>query len=471
MSIHSEVIVMYGTELKDFIKLPTSVIQKNEFIYFSLPKNSINSNKNLIRESLKILNEKTSRLYVNLEEANDFENFIAQNLENLPTMIGIKLFLGDYKQFSRGSGISGNDSNLELIQKFENLVQFTPKNISLIPELDFTDNEIQVGPTIYSLFQKFNLPFLFISISGPPEAEKVKKLRNIFDYLKLRGLKNKIYFTFSNEYRSEWEIKTFNTFSGMQLVHIDLSNKCTHSCVFCGVWGPEFIEKTKKESGGKMSSASLEFMNRQLPIEVANRVLSELPETVTGVQFGGVGDPLTHSNWLEIIQNFRHKGIQVEILTNLDCENQNDLKNLHLLSNPAKSIQLLVNLSAGNRKTYSIIRPRQSEQVFDKIFKNIEFLNELKNSDGYGVSFTFIHVINKLNYLEMEEMVLLGKKFNARVWLKPLEIHSETHNHYAITPNEKIAFKNSLQAAVDLAKKINVDLIHDDQYFKGFEND
>lgn len=459
---------MRNIELRDFINAPLSLIQQNEFVYFSLPTGSVAGNKTLVRNALQILTNKTTQLYVSLESPSDFSTFLELNQQALPPMIGVKLSIGAYKQFSRGNSTFFNDSHLETIENFHKLKKMTPANVLVIPEIDFSESDIQVGPTICELFDEFKLPFLFISIAGAPTNAKVAQIQKIFEYLRLRGLKKKIYFSFSNEYLEEWNIKTFNTFSGMRMVHIDLSNKCTHSCVFCGVWGPEFIDRVKSDAGGKIPPASVEFMNKQLPFEMANKILSELPETVSIVQFGGVGDPLTHPNWHEIVCSYRQKGIRVEILTNLDCVTLEQLEVLHSLSRAQYSMHLYVNVSAGNRKTYSIIRPRQNEQVFDHIMKNVKFLSDLKKRDGFGVDLTLLHVINKNNYLEMSEMVSLGNKYNTRVWLKPLEVHSEIHKQFEIPSAERAPYSESLKNAIILSKELDVELIHDSlNYFKG----
>ncbi len=455
-------------ELKDFINAPLSLIQENEFVYFSLPKNSVITNKNLIKNALSILNNITTHVFASLESADDLGAFLTSNDQCLPSMIGVKLVIGPYKQFSRGNSTFFNDCYHETIEQFEKLTKLTPSNVKLIPEIAFAENDVQVGPTICKLFEEFKLPFLFISISGPPTKSKIYQIQKVFEYLRLRGLKEKIYFSFSNAFLEEWNIKTFNTFSGMRMVHIDLSNKCTHSCVFCGVWGPEFLDRVKEENGGRLPPASIEFMNRQMPLEIAKKILSQLPETITEVQFGGAGDPLTHPNWLEIVCGFRKKGIRVEILTNLDCITPDQLETLHTFSKPQYGMHLYVNLSAGNRTTYSIIRPRQGEHVFDHVLKNVAHLSDLKNKEGFGADLTLLHVINKHNYQDMSEMVSLGHKYNARVWLKPLEVHSEIHKQYEIPSTEKKAYQETLQTAILLAKQLGVELIHDSlNYFKG----
>ena len=459
---------MQSVNLSSFITFPLSLIAENEFLYYSLPNNSVNTNKNLIRESLSILNKKTKRLFISLESSDDLGTFLNFNSNNLPSMVGVKLSVNEYKKFSMGNDVQFNNCNFDTIANFQNLKKITPTQVDLIPEIDFTTNVVQVGPTIYKLFEEFNLPFLFISLNGPPTSSKVLEIKKIFEYLRLRGLKKKIYFNFNNQFINEWNIKTLNTFSGMQMMHIDLSNKCTHSCVFCGVWGPDFIENVKIDNAGKIPAQFSEFMNRQISMDIINQILADLPETVDKIQFGGVGDPLTHPHWQDIVLSFRKRGIRVEILTNLDCINDTQLETLHNHSRSKYSMHLYVNLSAGTSKTYSIIRPRQDEKVFIRILKNIEFLKTLNARDNHGVCITMLHVINRYNYRDMSEMVKLGHQHKSRVWLKPLEVHSEIHKRFEIPSEEKHDYLRTMQEAISLAKELDVELIHDSiNYFKG----
>lgn len=459
---------MQSINLENFISRPLNFIQSNEFVYLSAPKDSPVKNKNLLRNCLKILNKKTSRLFLSLTSVEDFESIIADAHEELPPYIGVTIPIGDYKEFSRGNDILNNDSNEDFLSTFRRLNQSLPKNLKLIPIMDFTDNSIQVGPTIFNLFKEFDIPFLVINVDEIPTTMKIDQIKSIFNYLKLRGFKKKIYFPFSNPNIEEWNMKTFNTFSGMRMMHIDLSNKCTHSCVFCGVWGPDFLENELKNSNGKLTPNSTEFLNRQMPIEIVSKILTEMPETIYEIQFGGVGDPLTHPNWLEIITKFRSRGIRTEILTNLDISDKNKLKTLSDYSNTHYGVKLYINLSAGTKETYHIVRPRQATTVFERVIDNIKFLNSFKSSEHIGANITLLHVINSLNFHEMVKMVEMGHNLKARVWLKPLEVHSEIHRKFEIQLNQKDEYLKILNDAIALSKKLDVELIYDSlNYFKG----
>lgn len=441
-------------ELKKFLDFPFTLVKKNEFIYFPIPSNSTKTSAKLIQKIAGILSNKTTQLFISTDNESDFNNILQSKVSTTSFYIGVKISILDSDTNSVGA-----------LGQFNQYKAKTPQQIILIPEFEFSNNFQLISDSIVQFFNEYKLPFLFINIHGPPDNVKINNLKNIFYSLRLEKLQKKIYLTFSNPYLNEWNIKTFNTFSGMRMAHIDLSNKCTHSCVFCGVWGPDFIENSKKIGGGKLPDSNIEFMNRQMPLETSNKILSQLPETVSLVQFGGVGDPLTHPHWLEIVTNFRDKGIKVEILTNFDGLNENQLKQLHALALPRYTMHLIINLSAATSETYSIVRPRQSKKTFEDILKNLSYLTNLRDINKYGVDLTFLHVINKYNFKEMVEMVEQAHKFGSRVWLKPLETHSDIHNRFSIPTNELGLYSEIRERAINLAEKLKVEISYDSENF------
>ncbi len=53
-----------------------------------------------------------------------------------------------------------------------------------------------------------------------------------------------------------------------------------------------------------------------LPYQVFEKLIEELPDTVETIFFGGMGEPFVHPNILEMLEECKQKGYQVEILTN-----------------------------------------------------------------------------------------------------------------------------------------------------------
>jgi MoaA/NifB/PqqE/SkfB family radical SAM enzyme len=144
--------------------------------------------------------------------------------------------------------------------------------------------------------------------------------------------------------------------------------------VFCGLWGPDFIDAMKKEQGGTLTPDTKKFMNLQIPYDRALSIIKNAPETVNNVQFGGAGDPLTHPNWLELLREWRTRGVRVEVLSNFEYPTLEEIEEIHKLSRGSGGISFLVNVSAATPETYVKVRPRQNEQTFNQVISNLIYL-------------------------------------------------------------------------------------------------
>ncbi|MGZ3787085.1 MAG: SPASM domain-containing protein [Bacteriovorax sp.] len=461
---------MYCFDLNTPFKLRIDEIQKDEFVYFKLPKVLDNGLDHSIKTIVASLTNQTSRLFFSVDDALKYPNLKEFEEEFPIAWFGVPIEVGsNQKGVHSEHTIYSNVDSLSLKLFEEQLAPF--KNHSkIVPEFVLTDNHYQLAPTIVEFFDRFALPFAFITVKGAPDPKRANLFREIFESLRIKDFKGKIYFSFNNPYLNEWNIKTHNSFSGLQTVHIDLSNKCTHSCVFCGLWGPEFIDDMKSRSNGVLSEETVSFMNRQMPHQRALDILESLPDTIQTVQFGGAGDPLTHPNWLDIFSHWRSRGLSVEVLTNFEYPAPHDLESLHQLSKGRKTFDFLVNVSAATADTYRAVRPRQSKATFEKVISNIRYASNLKKRDGHGISVTIVNIINSQNFREAVKMIELAHELGAGVWLKPLEVHSELHNKYAISKEDRPLFCNIMEQALQRADELKVKLVFK-EFLKSFIGD
>src|SRR5690606_31758880 len=135
---------------------------------------------------------------------------------------------------------------------------------------------------------------------------RAAQFRDVFEYVKIRGCNYlNIYFPFWKEESREWNIKTQNTFSGLEYVHLDISNRCTHSCTFCGLYGPDAIEDAKRRSGGKLTKEITDLMKMEINSEKCFKIIESLPWSMRLIQFGGYGDPLMHENAVNFMKAAR----------------------------------------------------------------------------------------------------------------------------------------------------------------------
>jgi len=438
----TSLVVMYCFDLNKPFNLRIDEIQKNEFVYFKWPETIEPGLEFSLGEMTKTLTNQSQAVYL---AANDYDkNFVTSVIKSHPVKwLGIKI----------------NESTA--LKDFADAAAFFSCN--LIPELSGFSDAGKTASIIAELFDLYQLPFLFLHVQSGPDHKQIVFFQKVFEQLRKNKFSKHIYFSFSNQDLEEWNLKTKNTFSGLTTAHVDLSNKCTHSCVFCGIWGPDFIDKMKNQSEGTISAEYIEFMNRQMPYEKSRQILSSLPYTLQKVQFGGAGDPLTHPQWLPIISEWRSRGLTVEVLTNFEYPTAEEIEKLHTLTRGKRNFSFLINVSAATAETYSKIRPRQSKAVFEKVISNIEFAHQLRKRDGHGLALTIVNIINSQNYKEAVQMVELAHRLGVGIWLKPVEVHSHLHQKYSIPENELGEYKTLLKKAADRAAELGVELSLEEQ--------
>jgi MoaA/NifB/PqqE/SkfB family radical SAM enzyme len=448
---------MLSIDLNISPELTKVLIQKNEFAILSLAECQLTNSELNIADYVSIVSPTTSRFFVNLETHNT-DLITLHGFDRMPHVrwVGMPIEVGS--GVAQGAERIYSNVDEKSFDRFEYYKKFFADPSKLIPVFRPDGNRYQLGPTILKFFKTYNFDFAFIDPGEKNKDELVLTIREAFEYLRMRGFRKNLYFNFSKPNYDKWNAKTFNTFSGLKNVHMDLSNKCTHSCVFCGLWGPDFQDRLKEEQGGAFTQETKNFMNNQMPLDKALSIIEKMPETITSVQLGGAGDPLTHPNWLDILSAWRSRGFKTEVLSNFEYPTFKQIEDLHELARGKEKLCFFINVSAASGEVYTLVRPRQSSKIFTKVCNNLELAHRLKQRDGYGIHITLVHIINSLNYKEMPQMIQLSHQYGAEAWLKPLEIHSDIHRKYAIPKEEYSEFRKSVKESVELAKKLNVRL-------------
>jgi len=287
--------------------------------------------------------------------------------------------------------------------------------------------------------------------------------RQLFEYLRLRGVETMwISFDYFHKDSKIWDMQTFNSFSGPRTVYLDVSNKCTHSCNFCGLYGPDAIEHIKN-SNEKNREYTRNLMSSTLDFEKGREILENLPEITNFIQFGGVGDPMTHPHFSEFIRIVREKGIACEVLSNMDYFDEESIIELSRLgSKDPRGLHFIANVSGSNSETYLKTRPRQKERNFKNVMNTLFRLKEEREkNDGHGVYFTMMNVLNRTNYKDAEAYVRLSKEIGAdHVFLKPMEIHIEYQKPLLVPENQKQDYAYHISKALKAADEIGMSM-HD----------
>lgn len=349
----------------------------------------------------------------------------------------------------------------DIIDQVKGFIRIKDPEKELTVEFQVGDDVRILAPTITGLYEE-GVSWVVVNPLGHITNFKCTQMREVFEYLKIRSCTRlNVYFSFWKVDAREWDMKSQNTFSGLEYVHIDISNRCTHSCVFCGLYGPDSIEEMKKKGGGKISEDINKMMKMEIDSEKCFNIINSLPWSVRAIQFGGFGDPLMHESAVEFIAMARSRGFSVEVLSNMEYLDENDIKKLDALGGPALfDLHFIANISAGTPELYVKTRPRQTEAHFQKIVNNIKLFSKLKAlNNGSGAHFTLMCVVNKLNCLNLLDVARLAKEIGAaRLWMKPIEIHAEIHKLQLPSADMMKGMANSLKEAIAFAEENNIEI-------------
>jgi MoaA/NifB/PqqE/SkfB family radical SAM enzyme len=390
-----------------------------------------------------------------------FEEYADKNSRNSFLALGIKGFA---LRMRHSTAIETGD--LTQIETFKLYDDLLPQGKILIAEFDCSGSLFGLATAISEIY-KIGSKFVVLNENSSPETGKINEYKSLFEKLRIRGHSRLfIYFPFWNPWTPIWNLKTENTFSGLEFVHIDVSNRCTHSCVFCGLYGPEAVFDQKMRSGGSLPEPLTDFMKKEINPHKCLEIIESLPWTVKSVQFGGVGDPLMHSNAIDFIEAARLRGFKVEVLTNMEYLDQASIERLHSLGGKTiHDLHLIANISGGTEKVYLESRPRQKPESFHRVINNLKSLSHMRKNHPrkHGVSFTIMCVVTRQNALYLDELAKLAVETGAdRIWFKPLEVHSSHHAKLIPIKDEMPQVALSMKKSLEIAARHNIEILQKD---------
>lgn len=229
-------------------------------------------------------------------------------------------------------------------------------------------------------------------------------------------------------------------------VRVKPTNRCNHNCYYC-LYHPEF-------SGTHQSIDKRDKIPREKMLEILDDFKSMGVKAVT---YSGGGEPLTHPNITEFLEETLKKKIRLSMITNgQDLEG----KSAELLWN---ADWIRVSLDYHNDKLFSKIRQKPKDDFY-KVKKNLEeFVRKKKPSCDLGVNC----VISEYNFEELFDIAKFCKSIGVNnLRFSPFQRFSEEsfldyHNKIKIRAIGQIEKAKELQD-----KKISIGSTYK-RYFEG----
>lgn len=292
--------------------------------------------------------------------------------------------------------------------------------------------------------------------------EYVAPVKRAFEWMKMYlGKKSGIYFSPDHPRSKNWEALTENPFRGPRVVDIDVANTCTHNCNFCGLYNEKIVEKHYADGvNGKFQAPIEKQYQAKIDTKLALKLIEELPHATSNLTFGGLGDPFTHPDIIELIEASLKRGFKTTAYSNYAYMSEDKLARMHDLcsANPF-SLHFIVNFSAAHGETYTKIRPNQTAKTFERVVKHLKLSSEMRERDGHGMTFTLMSVTNRTNYQDMPDLVARAIETGAlALWIKPMEIHGEGTLEYLIRDSELTDYAFHAKTTLALADHFGVEL-------------
>lgn len=185
-----------------------------------------------------------------------------------------------------------------------------------------------------------------------------------------------------------------------QLIRIGVSRYCNHRCLMC--WNYSTLLKTSRKQEWRMVKIDKELALRTI------RDASDLG--FRRVLFSGSGEPFTHPNMNNFIEESTNRKLSVIIQTNMSLVDPKEL--VERLADMKEKSTICVNVGASDCETYMKIHQNVGKKDFYNILNKIRFL--LKNN----VAVRFVFVVTKYNYKEIESAFALSNNIGSFLHLE-----------------------------------------------------
>lgn len=337
-------------------------------------------------------------------------------------------------------------------------------DISFLSEIILTKESLNfIGPFAKYYFERERPANKFLLLNPADlDFKWAQQVKEQLNYIRMYVLKKSgVYFSPDHPRARNWHALSENALRGPRIVDIDVANTCTHNCNFCGLYNDLIVEKHLADGqNGKFQAPIEKQYQAKIETHLALKLIEQLPHQVEHLTFGGLGDPFTHPDIIELIEASLARGFKTTVYSNYAYMSDDKLARMHKLcsANPF-SLHFIVNLSAAHAATYARVRPNQGERTFKRVIDHLKKSTEMRSQDGRGITFTLMSVTNASNYQDMPDLVARALETNAlALWIKPMEIHGEHTLGHLISESQAQDYAYHAKVTLALADHFNVEL-------------
>ncbi|MDP8224728.1 MAG: radical SAM protein [Candidatus Lernaella stagnicola] len=227
--------------------------------------------------------------------------------------------------------------------------------------------------------------------------------------------------------------------AGPEIFEIDLTNFCNLDCIGCWNHSPLLAER-------RMTG---EEKQQHLPTELVLRLIDDAAELgAKHVQLSGAGDPLCHTDAMEIIRRVKARGLECTVITNGTLLTEKVCEGLV----EAGVDHLTVSVWAGSPEVYAAVHPNQQPKTLRRIMESLQLLHRLKaERNSFQPQVKVYHVVCHTNAHDVANMVSFAVESLAEyVEFTPIDIVPGYTDSLALTEADRAEIVRQLN---DLPKR------------------
>ena len=194
-------------------------------------------------------------------------------------------------------------------------------------------------------------------------------------------------------------------YTGPEVLHIDLTNKCNFNCIACWCRSPLLGDKAMPQWERRLT----------IPFAKVKELLDDVRELggLRQVKLVGGGEPFLHPDILKIVEYIKKidERIEVDINTNFSLVSKAKAKKLIDLGLD----MFTVSLWAGSPEAYTAVHPNQTAKTFHGIYEVLKYIRDEKKRRGKEKPRIVLHdVVFKPNGGDVMNMLSLGLDVGAQ---------------------------------------------------------